>query len=214
MAAALSQVLPPGARVCDAGCGLGGLSLALAPYCRAVVAADLSAEAIRHLEAQPLPPNVEPRRCDVLADTPEEPYDAMVFCFFGRTDDPPPPGGSVLARWRLKRCGRITAFPGGRPPPAGLEELCRALKEKGILYQSRVLELDMGQPFRSLEDAAVFPHTQPGRSGGADPRGPAKPPSAAGRPGISVVFPGERAHRPALVPGLRDTRQRKGEMIP
>ncbi|MFQ9916129.1 MAG: hypothetical protein ACLRWQ_06825 [Flavonifractor plautii] len=29
-----------------------------------------SAEAIRHLEAQPLPPNVEPRRCDVLADTP------------------------------------------------------------------------------------------------------------------------------------------------
>lgn len=30
------------------------------------------------------------------------------------------------------------------------------LKEKGILYQSRVLELDMGQPFRSLEDAAVF----------------------------------------------------------
>ena len=32
MAAALSQVLPPGARVCDAGCGLGGLSLALAPY--------------------------------------------------------------------------------------------------------------------------------------------------------------------------------------
>ena len=71
MAAALSQVLPLGARVCDAGCGLGGLSLALAPYCRAVVAADLSAEAIRHLEAQPLPPNVEPRRCDVLADTPE-----------------------------------------------------------------------------------------------------------------------------------------------
>ena len=35
-------------------------------------------------------------------------------------------------------------------------ELCRELEEKGIPYQSRVLELDMGQPFRSLEDAAVF----------------------------------------------------------
>ena len=159
MAAALSQVLPPGARVCDAGCGLGGLSLALAPYCGAVVAADLSAEAIRHLEAQPLPPNVEPRRCDVLADTPEEPYDAMVFCFFGRTDE-------ILSAARrqctgtvavLKRCGRDHRFSRGKDHPRqGFEELCRALKERGIPYQSRVLELDMGQPFRSLEDAAVF----------------------------------------------------------
>ena len=159
MAAALSQVLPPGARVCDAGCGLGGLSLALAHYCGAVVAADLSAEAIRHLEAQLLPPNVEPRRCDVLADTPEEPYDAMVFCFFGRTDE-------ILSAARrqctgtvavLKRCGRGHRFSRGKDRPRqGFEELCRALKEKGIPYQSRVLKLDMGQPFRSLEDAAVF----------------------------------------------------------
>lgn len=159
MAAALSQVLPPGARVCDAGCGLGGLSLALAPYCGAVVAADLSAEAIRHLEAQPLPPNVEPRRCDVLADTPDEPYDAMVFCFFGRTDE-------ILSAARrqctgtvavLKRCGRGHRFSRGKDRPRqGFEELCRELEEKGIPYQSRVLKLDMGQPFRSLEDAAVF----------------------------------------------------------
>ncbi|UQT47269.1 class I SAM-dependent methyltransferase [Flavonifractor plautii] len=128
------------------------------PYCRAVVAADLSAEAIRHLEAQPLPPNVEPRRCDVLADTPDEPYDAMVFCFFGRTDE-------ILSAARrqctgtvavLKRCGRDHRFPGEGPPRQGFEELCRELEEKGIPYQSRVLELDMGQPFRSLEDAAVF----------------------------------------------------------
>ena len=47
-------------------------------------------------------------------------------------------------------------FQGEGPPRQGFEELCRALKEKGIPYQSRVLELDMGQPFRSLEDAAVF----------------------------------------------------------
>ena len=125
MAAALSQVLPPGARVCDAGCGLGGLSLALAPYCRAVVAADLSAEAIRHLEAQPLPPNVEPRRCDVLADTPDEPYDAMVFCFFGRTDE-------ILSAARRQCTGTvavlaaagITAFPGGRTTPGRALRSC------------------------------------------------------------------------------------------
>lgn len=57
--------LPENAHVCDAGCGIGELSLALKPYCRHVTA-----------------------RCgDVEALTPKEPYDAMVFCLFGRTED-------------------------------------------------------------------------------------------------------------------------------
>ena len=122
------------------------MSLALAPYCRAVVAADLSAEAIRHLEAQPLPPNVEPRRCDVLADTPDEPYDAMVFCFFGRTDE-------ILSAARrqctgtvavLKRCGRDHRFSRGKDHPRqGFEELCEnknwQIKEGGKYFVTRNL---------------------------------------------------------------------------
>lgn len=37
--------------------------------------------------------------------------------------------------------------------------MCRELREESIPYQSRTLELDIGQPFRSLGDAVVFLHT-------------------------------------------------------
>ena len=147
-----SYLVPEGDSLALVADGMGG-------HRAGEVASSMAAEAIRHLEAQPLPPNVEPRRCDVLADTPDEPYDAMVFCFFGRTDE-------ILSAARrqctgtvavLKRCGRDHRFSRGKDHPRqGFEELCRELEEKGIPYQSRVLELDMGQPFRSLEDAAVF----------------------------------------------------------
>ena len=64
------------AHVCDAGCGIGELSLALKPYCRHVTA--LEAHLIKGVTAI----------CgDVEALTPKEPYDAMVSCLFGRTED-------------------------------------------------------------------------------------------------------------------------------
>ena len=59
------------------------------------------------------------------------------------------------------------------------KNLHRLLEEKGIPYQSRVLELDMGQPFRSLE-AAAPPCLRRGRC--ASPWGPC-PPAASGRRG-------------------------------
>lgn len=61
----ITPQLQENAHVCDAGCGIGELSLALKPYCRHVTAI-----------------------CgDVEALTPKESYDAMVFCLFGRTED-------------------------------------------------------------------------------------------------------------------------------
>ena len=61
----ITPQLPENAHVCDAGCGIGELSLALKPYCRHVTAI-----------------------CgDVEALTPKESYDAMVFCLFGRTQN-------------------------------------------------------------------------------------------------------------------------------
>lgn len=46
LAGYLAERLPENAHVCDAGCGLGYLSLRLAPYCRQVTAADVSADAL------------------------------------------------------------------------------------------------------------------------------------------------------------------------
>lgn len=74
------------AHVCDAGCGIGELSLALKPYCRHVTAVDADELAIKTLEAH-LIKGVTAICGDVEVLTPKEPYDAMVFCLFGRTED-------------------------------------------------------------------------------------------------------------------------------
>ena len=47
----LAKRLPENAHGCDAGCGLGYLSLQLAPYCRQVTAVDVSPEALAVLAA-------------------------------------------------------------------------------------------------------------------------------------------------------------------
>lgn len=78
--------LTENAHICDAGCGIGELSLALKPYCRHVTAVDADELAIKTLEAH-LIKGVTARCGDVEALTPKEPYDAMVFCLFGRTED-------------------------------------------------------------------------------------------------------------------------------
>ena len=158
IASALAPHLPENGRVCDAGCGIGCLSLALAPRCREVVAADLSAAALAHLRAAGPPPNVTLRRCDLWADQPERPYDAMVFCFFGSPDE-------ILAAARrqcagavavVKRLGSGHRFSRGDTGRPGFGGLCRALEARGIPYGRTVLTLDLGQPFRSLADAVLF----------------------------------------------------------
>lgn len=82
----IAPQLQENAHVCDAGCGIGELSLALKPYCRHVTAVDADALAIKTLEAH-LIKGVTAICGDVEALTPKEPYDAMVFCLFGRTQD-------------------------------------------------------------------------------------------------------------------------------
>ena len=82
----ITPQLPENAHICDAGCGIGELSLALKPYCRHVTAVDADELAIKTLKAH-LIEGVTARCGDVEALTPKEPYDAMVFCLFGRTED-------------------------------------------------------------------------------------------------------------------------------
>ena len=75
LTAELLPYLSPQDRVCDAGCGLGFLSLALAPHVRHVTAADCDAQALsvlkeelaaRHIE------NVTPLCTDIFTDRSEE----------------------------------------------------------------------------------------------------------------------------------------------
>ena len=161
LARAVHEILPGGGRLCDAGCGIGSLSLALAPYFSHVVAADASPEAIQALRRSGPPDQVEPRLCDVLSDVPKQPYDAMVFCFFGtleevlRTARRQCSGTVVLIR-RTRDTHRFSHSAARRSRRQNLEQLCRALEERGIPFHSREVEVDMGQPFRTLEDAVLF----------------------------------------------------------
>ena len=82
--------LHPGDHICDAGCGLGYLSLALSPYVRRVTAADRSQEALSVLRencTRRAVQNIDIRSGDICAHPPDAAYDAMAFCFFGAIEE-------------------------------------------------------------------------------------------------------------------------------
>ena len=144
--------------VCDAGCGLGYLSLSLAPYVGAVTAVERDSQALavlerelalRHIE------NVHPCCEDVFVHRPEKPYDAMVFCFFGSIEEILAAAarccrGTVLAVVRNDESHR---FSGKHREPGrhSYETACRILTEKGINFTTRTASFAFDQPFRSLE---------------------------------------------------------------
>ena len=92
--------------------------------------------------------------------TPDTPYDAMVFCLFGR----------MIEILRIaKRCGAGTvvavkkAFTHHRFSVSSVplkdettEQAAAFLRERGVPFRLETREFDMGQPVRSLEDAARF----------------------------------------------------------
>ena len=155
----LAAHLPPDAHICDAGCGLGYLSRALAPFCKRVTAIDSSAMALAVLREN-TPKNVEIREGDIFTLSPDAQYDAMVFSFFGTMDET-----LLLAR---KHCrGKVILVKRGwtqhrfslAPAPVQRytsSETEQYLRVRGIPFAHETLLLDMGQPFRSKEDAVRF----------------------------------------------------------
>lgn len=158
LAEILLPYLPIDGHVCDAGCGLGHLALALTERCERVTAVDASENALRGLMNRDRPYNLRVLHGDVFAM--EETYDAMVFCYFGKADE-------IL---RLAKSGRVDKilvvrrdcsvhqFSGGAVPRKehSINMLSRTLNENQIPYISKNIALELGQPFRSMEDALKF----------------------------------------------------------
>lgn len=163
LAAELQPYLRETDCVCDAGCGLGYLSLSLAPYVGAVTAVERDSQALAVLErklALRHIKNVHPCCEDVFVHRPEKPYDAMVFCFFGSIEEILAAAarccrGTVLAVVRNDKSHR---FSGKHREPGrhSYETACRILAGKGICFTARAEVFDFDQPFRSLEDARRF----------------------------------------------------------
>ena len=164
LAAELLPYLTPEDAVCDAGCGLGHLSLALSPYVRTVTAVEREQRALavleRELAARHIE-NVTPLCADVFTHRPASPYDAMVFCFFGSMDEilsvaAAQCRGRVIAVKRDQTAHRFTVTRQPLGGSHGLEVACRRLEELGIPYELKRTAFRFDQPFRSLEDARRF----------------------------------------------------------
>lgn len=162
LASEITSRLAPGLRICDAGCGTGHLSLALAPCAAQVTAVDISekplrvlANAVKHRNIQ----NIEIRCGDVRACPPAVPYDAMIFCFFGQIEEilqiaSEQCRGTVLAAVRNHARHRFSA--GAHPIDGGFARTSEVLRARGVPFETQTLALECGQPFRTMADARAF----------------------------------------------------------
>ena len=196
LAALLAPYLKKTDSVCDAGCGLGYLSLALSPLVGHVTAAerdDRALDVLRRQLARRHIRNVTPLCTDVLAYTPSEPFDAMVFCFFGSMEEIVAAArrqcrGTVLL---IRRDYAYHRFSTGRVPvgftAADSEDTLRHL---GLSYRMERFSLEFGQPLRSLEDARRFFRLYD-RSG-------------AGEPPLHRLVPGPGPEFPYYLPNRKE----------
>lgn len=155
--------IPQRSHVCDAGCGLGYLSLEMAKRVQRVTAVDINADALCVLKENCLrqhADHIDIRCGDIELLTPEKPYDAMVFCFFGSISE-------VLHIAQKQCCADVFMisrnysrhrFSVGEHCVSygGYKEACRRLSKIQIPFERQEMSLDLGQPFANLDDARLF----------------------------------------------------------
>ena len=149
--------------ICDAGSGLGYLSLALSPYVKQVTAVERHPDAAAVLKDNCLHKRVANvvSQCGAISKVfPEIPYDAMVFCFFGGRQE-------VLSLAKRQCAGDVFVFTRNydthrfsagslRSGLDGYPHFAQALEALGIPAHKETFTLEFGQPFRNPEEAHRF----------------------------------------------------------
>lgn len=163
LAQRMAHLLPDAKTVCDAGCGPGFLSFAMSRHFPRIFAADRSEEAVRFLQNELTRQgiqNVTAACCDLSAYTPEQPFDAMVFCLFGAMEACLAIGrrccrGKLLI---VKRNDSRHRFSLTEQPLAGesADDAAALLDRRGIPCTREDFSPELGQPLKSLDDAMDF----------------------------------------------------------
>ena len=153
--------------ICDAGCGLGFLSLALTEHFGHVTSIDISQIALDNLRAEAdrrSLTNIDIVHEDLLTDPHVKPhqYDTMVFSFFGNIEE--------IMQIALPRCRdrifilkkndhhhRFSVSHAIRPYDTMAHALT-GLNALDLPFSKEDLAIEDGQPLRSLEEAEEFFH--------------------------------------------------------
>lgn len=147
----------------EPGCGTGDLSLALSPYVASLTAADtdpLPLQALKKRAAEKGLTNLTVLNEDAFTLPDERLYDAAVFCFFGMPEE-------ILAFAKahvkkdvfvIKRAYDKHRFSLNEFPVTGdsLLKMCALLDARKVPYEKELLEAELGQPLKDLEEARRF----------------------------------------------------------
>lgn len=163
----LAQLLAPhltkDMHICDAGSGLGYLSLSLASYVGWVTSVEKNPDAVAVLEENCRRMgigNVIPRCSGIEEAIPEKKYDAMVFCFFGGIDEiletvKSQCDGQVFVITRNYTTHRFSVG-SHKTGSYGYKSCIDTLTELGIPYEHTLMDMEFGQPFRNMTDVRSF----------------------------------------------------------
>lgn len=159
----LKPYILPQDSVCDAGCGLGYLSLQMAVFARSVTAVDIHDGALQVLRDNLQEKNIGNVKViheSVFQLVVEEKFDKMVFCFFGSVEEVLSLGrrlcrGDLFMITRNYNHHRFSKD-APRDGRESFDEICRVLCEKGIAFESKEMDIEFGQPFRYLSEVPKF----------------------------------------------------------
>ena len=153
----------------DIGCGPGLLSFKLAPMVRSIDAIDNDSVAIEDLKKHLDDIVATDRRTadkitpwlTAVEDLKNERWDVVTMCFFGLDEE-------VLETVLPLANHRALIYMHGRPdknsPIASLDDgekftmpdMENYLKQKNLIYKKNVMEMQFGQPFRTIDDIHRF----------------------------------------------------------
>lgn len=150
--------------ICDLGCGIGGLSIALSQKAEKVMAVDQNRDVISvlkdRIENKSLS-NIEVRQGDYKKLLPqEERLDAAVICMAGNLEKDVP----YVLEWARKKIFLITEitsyhhFKVSRKKKVyeDPERIRDFIKGQGLSYHEQIVRVHFGQPFKNQAEAVEF----------------------------------------------------------